>query len=281
MSKNSRVNNIKSSFHSKHVLPASLELYKNNCERVAEWKDWLEFTNSHVLVFRNVKDDGKVMVLDWLHRWKPNYMKNVKKRFKIIADLCESYNFIHMVLTVQHFGDIGYYMRMLKRAWKLLHDLLTKRYGKFMYVAVLEPHRDGYPHLHVLIFCDFFLIDQKELSRYVKSKGIGKICYIKRYWANRYGKKPIYYLAKYLGKYWNKNEWTDSFIVFSSYLWKTRTRSLMFSRGFGIIIVKNKAKEKHWVLWFVCEIDDLEYLLNQANCVKALKRGNINQQSSR
>jgi hypothetical protein len=149
-----------------------------------------------------------------------------------------------------------------------------------MYVTMLEPHKDGYPHLHVLIFCDFFLIDQKELSRYVKSKGIGKICYIKRYWANRYGRKPIYYLTKYLSKYWNRSKWTDSFMVFSSYLWKTRTRSVTFSRGFGIIIDKRKEKEKRWYLWFICEIDDLEYLLNLGNYIKALKRDSINLQSS-
>jgi hypothetical protein len=207
-----------------------------------------------VLVFRSIEDDKQVMVLEWSHRWKPSYMKNVRKRFKVIADLCENYNFIHMVLTVERFGGIGYYMRMLKRAWKLLHDLLSKRYGKFMYVTMLEPHKDGYPHLHVLIFCDFFLIDQKELSRYVKSKGIGKICYIKRYWANRYGKKPIYYLAKYVGKYWNKSEWTDNFMVFSSYLWKTRTRSISFSRGFGIIIEK---KEKKRCFWFIADLDEV------------------------
>ena len=69
-------------------------------------------------------------------------------------------------------------------------------------------------------------------------------------------------------------------MVFSSYLWKTRTRSISFSRGFGIVIDKKKEKEKQWILWFVCEVDDLEYLLNQANCVKALKCGNINLQSS-
>ena len=264
MNKDNRFNNIKSSLHDKPILPASLELSKNNCESIAEWREWLEFTERHVLVFRSLVDDERVMVLDWMHRWKPGYMRMVKKRFKVIGDLCESYNFIHVVLTVERFGDIGYYMRMLKRAWKLLHDLLMKRYGKFMYVAVLEPHKDGYPHLHVLIFCDFYLIDQDELSRYVSSKGIGRVCFIKRYWANRYGKKPVYYLAKYLSKYWNRSEWTDSFMMFSSYLWKTRTRSLMFSRGFGKIIVKNK-RVKQWCFWFVCEIDELEYQLNLAN----------------
>ena len=263
---NSYIRNIKSSLHREPILNASLESTKNNFESIAEWRRWVEFTERRVLVFRSVENDKQVMVLDWSHRWKPCYMKNVKRRFRVIADLCESYNFIHIVLTVERFGGIGYHMRMLKTAWKYLHDLLTKRYGKFMYVAVLEPHKDGYPHLHALIFCDFYLIDQRELSRYVKSKGIGKICFIKRYWANRYGKKPIYYLAKYVSKYWNRSEWTDGFMLFSSYLWKTRTRSISFSRGFGVIIQREK-HEKRWELWFVCEIDELEYLLNLGNVV--------------
>jgi len=286
----------------KPIIPfTSLESTKNNCEEhydvenrydydieddfdvqklVAEWRDWVEFTNNRVLVFRSLEDDKRVMVLDWNHRWKPSYMRSVKKRFGVIADLCESYNFVHIVLTVErhglcrgvchgvhygvHYSEIGYCMRKLKATWKYLHDLLMKRYGKFMYVAVLEPHKNGYPHLHILIFCDFYLIKQKELSRYVESKGAGRICFIKRYWANRYGRKPIYYLTKYLSKYWNRSEWSDSFMVFSAYLRKTRTRSIMFSRGFGQVIVKEK-REKRWELWFTCDRDEVEYLLNLGN----------------
>jgi len=257
----------------KPSLLSSLESTKNNCENhyeiqklIAEWRDWIEFTDNRVLVFRSVENDKQVMVLDWMHRWKKGYIRNVRKRFKVIADLCESYNFIHIVLTVGRFGDIGYHMRLLKRGWKLLHDLLIKRYGKFAYIAVLEPHRDGYPHLHILIFCDFYLIKQEELSNYVESKGIGRICFIKRYWSNRYGRKPIYYLTKYLGKYYDRSNWSDGFMVFSSYLWKTRTRSIMFSRGFGKIVVKEK-KEKRWELWFTCDRDELEYLLNLGNII--------------
>lgn|GEM_PF-5246614 len=93
------------------------------------------------MVFRSVEDGKRVMVLDWMHRWKKGYIRNVRKRFKVIADLCESYNFIHIVLTVGHFGDIGYNMRSLKRAWKLLHDLLTKRYGKFIIVKEKKEKR--------------------------------------------------------------------------------------------------------------------------------------------
>lgn len=39
----------------------------------------------------------------------------------------------------------------LKKHWNKLRTALVKKYGSFDYVAVVEPHKDSYPHMHVLL----------------------------------------------------------------------------------------------------------------------------------
>lgn len=258
-------------FHgARSLLPASLEANKTNFENlIFEFKEWLRFTKNRVIVLRRISGsesenkDKKVLVLEWKHRWKKSYMKEIKKRFSGAIDWYLDFDFIHIVLTVPNYGDIGFYMRKLKKAWKSLLDFLNKRKGRFEFISVLEPQKSGYPHLHVLIFCKKFLIKQRELSEYVESKGIGKICFIKRYWANRYGKRPLFYLMKYLSKYWKTEEWNDSFLIFSAYLWKSRTRTISTSRGFWLIKSRVKDKEKEWIFWFVCDFEEIFEILNE------------------
>jgi len=49
-------------------------------------------------------------------------------------------------------------MKQFKKAWKLSHDLLVKRHGRFMYVTTLESHKDGYPHLYALLLLGGLLL---------------------------------------------------------------------------------------------------------------------------
>jgi hypothetical protein len=209
-------------------------------------------------------ENKKVMILEWIHRWKRSYMKKVKKRFSDALEWYLDYSFVHLVITVPRMGDIAYYMRLLKKAWKNLHDFLVKKRGRFEFVTVLEPHKDGFPHLHILLFCNWFLINQKELSDYLKSKGVGEVVYIKRYWANRYGKKPIFYLMKYLSKYWRKEDWSEGFLIFSAFLWRSRTRTFSSSRGFFGVLDRGK-NIKIWTLWFVSDYDEVYRVLNEGN----------------
>lgn len=254
------------SFSQASLIETSLEVRKTNFENLLrEFQSWLDYTRNKVIVLKrkNVSQpsENDIKILEWKHRWKRSYMSSWKHR---IEDWLENFydqkHFIHIVITVPRVFDIDYYMRQLKKTWKSLQDLLTKRKGKFDFITVLEPHRDGYPHLHALIFCDWYLISQQELSEYLSSKGVGYVCYIKRYWAHCYGRRPIKYLSKYLSKYWKPSEWTKSFMIFSAYLWKTHTRTISTSNSLlrGVKIVK----KPEWIKWFVCDLLDLDTMLN-------------------
>lgn len=204
------------------------------------------------------------MILEWKHRWKRSYMKEWLKKFRAAIVWYKDLHFVHIVLTVPRKYSIDIYMRLLKIAWKALHDLLVKRHGRFDFISVLEPQRDGYPHLHVLVFCNYFLINQEELSKYMEKCCLGRIVFIKRYWANRWSKKPLYYLVKYLSKYFEEKEWNESLLVFFAHLWQTKTRSISSSHNFFDVMKKPK-KEKEWELWFVCNYEDVYSILNEAN----------------
>jgi len=238
----------------------SLESCKNNCDQVIEaFLEWLSFTQRRAIVLKK-KDSDEFLVLEYRHRWKKSYVKQVKKKLEMAMTFYLDYDFIHLVLTVPRENNIPYYMERLKKAWKNLHDKLTKEHGYFPYVTVIEPQRDGYPHLHVLMFCNWRLFDKrtkKELNNYLKDKGIGEVCYAKRYWAKSYGARPLRYLLKYLGKYWNKEDWKNDrrFLLFFAFLWLSRTRTITMSRGFWF--VKPKPTTHMWELFIVCDIDEL------------------------
>jgi len=195
----------------------------------------------YVLIVRDGAEKPLVYGRDWKYfrvynRFDEPYVKRVRRRFRMLEYLTESHHFVHIVFTVEHKGSISDCCRRLVTNWNRFRSFLIKRIGSFKYVRVLEPHRDGYPHMHVLLFTKRYVIDQDRLSEWCRRYGLGKIVWIKRYWAGRYYKRlPVSYLSKYLSKQFQRSSWSPSELVFYAMLWKFRIRSYGFSHGFSEI----------------------------------------------
>ncbi len=77
--------------------------------------------------------------------------------------------------------------------WKRMHQRMVRRFGKFEYLAVVEPQKRGAAHVHVVYRGPF--IPQAWLSRAAAECGFGRIADIRR--SHR---QLTSYLAKYLTK---------------------------------------------------------------------------------
>lgn len=248
-------------------LYASLESLKNNSnlklseyerKTVEEFIDWIiNKPEWYVLVTRKDSEKPLIYGRGWrffrvYSRFDKQYVKRINRRFRILEYISEKSHFVHIVFTVKHEGSRIECCKKLSICWNSFRSFLIKRIGEFKFVRVLEAHRDGYPHMHILLFTKKYVIKQKELSEWCKNHGLGKIVFIKRYWAGRYYKRlPILYLSKYLTKQYKKDEWDDKDLIFYSILWKHKVRSYNFSHS----LVNTKIKKT--VLWVKYAISDL------------------------
>ena len=86
-------------------------------------------------------------------------------------------------------------IRYIRNVWRKFRVYLTRRFGRSVsYIAILELHQSGRPHLHILVNR---YIPQSWISETWENLGGGRICHIERVTdIHRIGN----YLAKYLTK---------------------------------------------------------------------------------
>jgi len=193
-----------------------------------EW--WVVLEREDVDGTRYYKRDFKYFRV--YNRFDKQYVKRVLRKFSLIKLLAEERAFVHIVLTVEG-GSISDNIALLRKNWNRLRALLKKRLGRnYPFITVFEPQKRGQPHMHILLFTEKYVIDQKELSNWCKEHGLGKIVWITRYWAHGSRKKPIWYLSKYLSKQYKKDTWTFNEFVFYACIWFWNAKTYTFSHDF-------------------------------------------------
>jgi hypothetical protein len=230
---------------------------------VRAFLDWLENKPDWWVLVKKKDFKGSFYCYkrDWFYfrvynRFEKPYVKRVLRVFNSVKVYAESCSFVHFVLTVKRDKPIHYQIKALKENWNRLRALIKKRLGfNPDFFTVLEPHRDGYPHLHVLIFTEKFVISHKELSDWCDKHNLGYVVWLRRYWKNGFRKKPIYYLAKYLSKQYRLDSWSEGQLKFYAYLWfylrKTKSYSFSCSRRLSF------EKKRKWVLVKVGSYNDI------------------------
>jgi len=141
----------------------------------------------------------------------------------------------------------------------------VKKHGLLPYICVLEPHKSGYPHLHVLIFTSKYLVNQAQLSNLWQKYGVGEVVYLKRYWNWGRDSRGFKYLTKYLTKFYKDvpkvlkmlNGQTGDFkglfmkrVVFYAWLWHGKVKTYSFSQGFSALWFRKSSGE--WEFWMIC-----------------------------
>ena len=204
-------------------------------DRFLEWlKDrkewWVLLERENVEGVRYYKRDFRFFRV--YNRFDKAYVKKVIRKFERVKFFAEDHSFVHFVFTVERKMSIRESIKALRVNWNRLRALLKKKLGKnYPFVAVLEPHKDGYPHMHVLLFTNKFVFDHEKLSEWCKKHNLGYVVWLRRYWANGCRKKPIYYLTKYLTKQYRKESWSVGDFVFYACIWFLRAKTYSFNHN--------------------------------------------------
>lgn len=132
--------------------------------------------------------------------------------------------------TLFHTGDVATAWRNIGDYWNKLRTSVAKQLGKFTYIRVIEPHKDGkWPHMHVLIKGSDKVYSL--LAKCVKA-GFGWQAHAVRIPA----KQAAIYVSKYLTKEWPSGD-ADALRVLS------KTRIVCVSRDLPPLFTKKSSWE--------------------------------------
>jgi len=189
---------------------------------------------------------------------------------KIKADTVKNYikeNFVEeslymLTLTFFHKGSVLKCWENSSKKWNRMRTYIAKKYGKFDYIRVVEPHvLGGWPHMHILI--KGCVIDKK-ITKMVTKWGFGWNMECQRISA----KDASRYLSKYLTK-----PWPDNKADLNRQL--SKTRIVTVSRGMPPIftkkteweVVRHSLPSKDTLFYLNAIIKHL--LKNKANFIQA------------
>lgn len=129
-------------------------------------------------------------------------------------------NVMFITITVPHSMPLyEAYLYISKRFNEVMREL-RRQYGRIKYVGVLEVHKDGFPHYHVLVMRErgyWRFFRYKGLLRWVDKRKFDKIiAYDRKGFIDVFSfkkKKAINsYLRKYLSKFMNSHEDIDRLV---------------------------------------------------------------------
>lgn len=210
---------------------------------------------SFLITHRN-KETGDEFTreLPYIHRWTEIYRRGfLAKMYQLEEYLgLDVSNATMITLTVSQrgFDPEECLFRLLKNYVKLF-KILRKRYGTLDYFYILEPHKTGYPHMHIMYMKTFTDNEKQE---------------IKTIWAEKYGAGSLEngvdfsaprasdsgefksgsisrvrgYLMKYISKSLHAETMQPNELLFNALLKKHNIRLYNCSRNFAKIMKQQK-----------------------------------------
>jgi len=82
-------------------------------------------------------------------------------------DLKWSFHTFTMPKWIHNAGDVTAGAELIKKYWQRLMQRLQRKYGKFSYIRVIEMHKSGIPHIHMMAS---FVIPDADLSKHKDPK---------------------------------------------------------------------------------------------------------------
>lgn len=161
----------------------------------------------------------------------PHCAKKKGKKIKKIIKANFDKSAVMLTLTYQQAGrDKLAVWQSLGKSWNNLLTYIKKKLKiKLKFVRVVEAHKSGFPHLHVII--DRF-IPTNEALRTLMRYGFG--------YQMRQQKMSTQNAANYVAKYLTKFEWSDQAKMYRS---MTKTRVVSMSRSLQMPVKIDKSKK--------------------------------------
>lgn len=214
--------------------------------------------------------------IPYIHRWTPVYKASVLARFYQLEDHFKEHHtdtITMLTLTTYHAvyqsgkpsknstATIEEAFNVLKTAWLKLSADIRKGIG-IPYIWIMEPHKTGYPHIHVILFGKLRQGQQEKIKRLWSLKyGAGSYKHGAEFTektAEESIKSIRNYLMKYMVKAWKDGKWTTAQLVFNALVWKNGWRLWGSTRDITEIM-KRHAPEKTEIDWQLTEMKSGRY----------------------
>lgn len=196
--------------------------------------------------------DIKQKFVEYIHRWTPRYRKSIlAKLYQLEASLSEDQkkNVTMITLTTSQRGeDQEECLKKLLKYFNRLFKLLRYYIGTIDYFYILEPHKTGYAHMHIM-YMKLLSDDEKKLiiNLWENKYGAGTHKGIdfsepKKSYDGKCNSGSIAFVRSYLMKYISKGLYSESMtkgeLLFNSLLKKNKIRLWNCSRNFSKIMKK-------------------------------------------
>lgn len=208
--------------------------------------------------------------IPYVHRWTDVYRKKTLAKFYLLETWwnCHRPPLAMLTLTTYQSGAHSVRIRghrvtreesfeILKQSWDKLLMALRYYLGPFDYVGLLEPHKSGYPHLHVLLF--------REVSEGLQERVRGLWCDKYEAGSREHGvdftvknlddiKSVKNYLMKYLGKSFYEYQNNHNYLIFNTIVWERGYRLFTCSRHLSRVMARYQEETEASVTWLTTEL---------------------------
>jgi hypothetical protein len=238
-------------------------------EAVDVHRDYQEAKEDAVLVLQE-QESGDVIVMPHNHRTKPQYRKKTYAKLSVVEDYAhekwgQTVPTTFLTCTAPHTDENGNYRPILdvldemKEAYNNLRKIIHKETKKTEteIVAVWEPHKTGYPHLHIAVLgvARPSLGDRVQeiwTEKYIENASkSAQDCEVRKGRSSQL-KSPLAYMMKYLGKTLVRDAPTGAgessveqrkptiqgFDAFSALLWISERRQWSVTQGLSEAITE-------------------------------------------
>lgn len=178
-------------------------------------------------------------------------IKKLRKRIKSGLVGEDDLNFLTLTIKHGNFKTREEALKYVKRRWNSLKTAINKKLNrKIKYISVVEPHKSGYPHLHIIV-TNLGMLNKKWLLQEAQKVGFGWNSIVQKISLGYKG--AVNYVLKYILKC--SEEFKDI----------KRLRIVDLSRDFCY------KREKLGTMWKLCGIGTLkECLLNLCSTINSV-----------
>jgi hypothetical protein len=192
----------------------------------------------------------------YIHRWTSIYRKSILAKLYKLEDYCNKNpellkNITMITLTVSQRGkDQEEALRDLMLNYKRLFDVLRHQFGSVDYFYILEPHKTGYAHMHVIYFKLFSEAEKRHVWSLWEGKygaGVKDAFNFSEPRESEDGtckKGEIKFIRSYVMKYISKSlrleKMSKNVLLFNALLKKTKIRLWNCSRHLSKVMKQDK-----------------------------------------
>jgi hypothetical protein len=239
--------------------------YEGLCQEFFEYLDMCEQKKFILKGYDVKKGKFRIAPIDYDNRWGPNRRRELGWKL----DRLESWFSLQVDRPVVMITLTSYQEGLtISQAWGNLNKsrtkllkMIRKHCGDVDYFWVTEPHKSGYVHYHLAVFCEISIELENTLRHlwstkykqgshtygldFSRKKGDDKLKSLKDY------------LSKYLRKGFLLDQWTIGMLLFNAHLWSTGFRMYGGSKRISSIMKLPEDPDLD-IVWLETTYQDVE-----------------------